>query len=96
MPDDAPAHLTPSAPPKRQHKATYATDKKKGGYLIRVEGPHAAAFLGREVPTVTRDGKETLEKLTKLIWSGADAETKQPVALYSFESRPRGEDPVPF
>lgn len=76
---------------KRQHKATYARDKQKGGYLIRVEGPHAAAFAGREVPVVRRDDTEELEKLTALIWSGNDEETGKPVALYAFEPRPKGE-----
>ena len=41
--------------PKRSHKATYARDKRKGGYLIRVIGPNAAAFAGREVPVIRKD-----------------------------------------
>lgn len=77
--------------PARLHKATYARDKRKGGYLIRVEGPTAGSFAGREVPVTTRDGNEHVEKLDALIWTGSDAETGKPVALYSFESRPREE-----
>lgn len=75
---------------KRQHKATYAKDKRKGGYIIRVEGPRSNAFAGREVPVTTRDGQEHMEKLTALIWTGQDNETKQPVSLYSFEAKPKG------
>lgn len=75
--------------PKRAHKATYATDKRKGGYLVRVAGPNAAAFAGREVPVTTKAETEHLEKLTRLIWTGPDKETGLPVALYAFESKPR-------
>jgi hypothetical protein len=82
--------------PKRTHKATYASDKKKGGYLVRVAGPHAGRFVGREVPVVTMSGKESMEKLTKLLWTGADEKTAEPVALYQFEARPRGEELVDF
>lgn len=78
---------------KRQHKATYASDKRNpGGYLIRVQGPHAAAFAGREVPVTRKDNSESLEKLTVAIWAGVDDETAQPVALYRFESKPREDD----
>lgn len=83
---------------KRQHKATYARDKRKGGYLIRVAGPNAGAFAGREVPVTTKAGDEHPEKLTGLIWTGIDNESGDNVALYSFESRPREESQleVPF
>lgn len=84
--------------PKRSHKATYARDKRKGGYLIRVIGPQAAAFAGREVPVIRKDDSETMEKLDGLIWSGTDEETGKPVALYSFEARPKDDlnDEIPF
>ena len=84
--------------PKRSHKATYARDKKKGGYLIRIQGPHAAAFAGREVPVVRRDDSETTEMLDALIWSGTDDESGKPVALYAFVARPKDEldDEIPF
>ena len=86
-----------SVAPKRLHKATYATDKRKGGYLVRVEGPHAAEFLGRTVPTTLKNGDEQSEKLIKLIWSGNDGETGKPVALYAFEAKPRDVvDDIPF
>lgn len=76
----------------RQHKASYSVDKKKGGYIIRVEGPNAAKFSGRTVPVTTRSGDEHEEKLERLIWQGNDQETGKPVALYSFEARPRDPD----
>lgn len=79
------------AEPKRQHRATYARDKRKGGYLIRVAGPNASVFAGREVPVTMKNGEEHNEKLTSLIWSGVDAESGDNVALYNFESRPRDE-----
>ena len=75
--------------PVRKHKATYATDKRNGGYLIRVSGPNAEMFVGREVPVNTRAGAEHSEKLVRLIWTGADKETGEKVALYRFESRPK-------
>lgn len=81
---------------KRLHSATYAKDKKSGGYLVRVMGPHAGEFAGREVP-VGRMGtnEETMEKLVSLVWLGTDTGfqdrpgTGQPVALYKFEAKPR-------
>jgi hypothetical protein len=79
---------TPEAP-KRKHRATYATDKRKGGYLIRVVGPTCEMFVGREVPVTTRGNQEHNEKLTGLVWTGNDAQTGEKVALYKFESRPR-------
>ena len=79
---------------KRAHKATYARDKRKGGYIIRVQGPTAAAFAGRTVPVVRKDDSESDEKLVALIWSGIDDETGAPVALYSFEARPADEKPT--
>lgn len=83
---------------KRLHRATYSRDKKKGGYLVRVEGPTANRFAGREVPVTMRDGSEHTEKLDTLIWTGTDTETKQPIALYSFVPRPKDEteDEAPF
>jgi len=74
---------------KREHRATYSTDKRKGGYIIRVEGPRCAEFVGREVPVSTKGGDEHIEKLTRLIWTGNDSESGKPVALYGFESKPR-------
>lgn len=80
---------------KRTHKATYARDKKKGGYLVRVIGPAANQFAGRIVPVTTRDDKEHNETLTDLIWSGIDTGTEDmkgtgfPVALYAFAAKPK-------
>lgn len=80
------------------HKATYASDKRNGGYLVRVAGPYPEKFVGRMVPVTTRDGQTHDEKLTRLIWTGADAENGGLVALYKFEARPRENtaDELPF
>jgi hypothetical protein len=80
---------TPKANAGRAHTATYATDKRNGGYLIRVAGPTPGAFAGRDVPVTTRVGAEHMEKLTRLIWTSVDTESGEPVALYKFESKPR-------
>ena len=80
----------------RLHKATYAADKKKGGYLVRVEGPSSSMFVGREIPVTTRDGAEHMEKLERLIWTGIDLESGKPVSLYTFASKPRENIQVEF
>lgn len=77
---------------KRQHRATFARDKRAGGYMIRVEGPMANRFEGREVPVTRRDNSESVEKLTNLVWSGDDEETGNPVALYKFEAKKKDEN----
>lgn len=74
------------------HRATYARDNRNGGYLIRVEGPNAPRFAGREVPVTMRDGGSHKEHLKGLIWSGNDKESGKPVALYSFEAKPREQE----
>ncbi len=74
---------------KRKHRATYATDKRNGGYLIRVAGPDAEKFAGRGVPVTMKSGDEHEEKLERLIWTGADTESGEKVALYKFEAKPR-------
>lgn len=82
---------------KRQHRATYATDKKQGGYLIRVAGPSSNMFAGRDVPVTMKNGEEHTEKLTRLIWTGKDQESGENVSLYKFESKPRDLDnEIPF
>lgn len=98
----AKADATTDAPPKaeRLHKATFARDKRNpGGYLIRVEGPTAAAFAGRTIPVTRRDDTESMEKLDIAVWAGIDDESGKPVALYRFEAREREEaaaDDLPF
>lgn len=85
---------TPSAAPKtsgRAHRATFSRDKRNGGYLIRVEGPHAPEFSGESVPVTLRDGTEQTEELDTLIWAGNDQESGKPVALYTFVRRERVE-----
>ena len=88
--------VTPPASSPRLHKATYASDKKKGGYLVRVEGPHAEKFVGRSVPVTTMAGRESMEELVKLLWTGADEKTGKPVALYTFKARPKDEELADF
>lgn len=90
-----------TAAPGRQHVATYANDKKNGGYLVRIAGPHASSFAGREVPVTRLDKSEGTEKLLKLIWSGVDTadyggKAGEPIALYTFERKPRAEEVAPF
>lgn len=81
---------------KRAHKATYSSDKKNGGWIIRVEGPHAERFAGREVPVTMKGGDEHTEKLTKLVWVGTDKESGAKVALYQFEPKPRDQQAIEF
>ena len=87
---------------KRLHTATYAKDKKTGGYLVRVMGPHAVDFAKRKVPVTRMGGEEQEETLTSLVWSGTDTGfndrpgTGQPVALYKFEPKPREVKEVEF
>lgn len=85
-----------TASTKGQHKATYATDKKKGGYLIRVVGPHAEKFATRIVPVTTKAGAVHDEDLIKLIASGPDQDTGTTWALYTFKAKPRDEPEVVF
>lgn len=87
---------------KRSHKATYAADKRNGGYLVRVVGPHANAFSGKIVPVVKRDDSESAEALERVVWSGIDTGTKEnpgtgkPVALYKFTQRKNKDNDVEF
>lgn len=74
---------------KRAHRATYSTDKRNGGYNIRVAGPSANQFAGRTVPVTMKDGSEHEETLTRVLWAGKDKETGENVALYSFQAKPR-------
>jgi hypothetical protein len=88
--------------PKRQHAAAYTKDKFTGGYNIRIVGPQANQFAGREVPVTRNGGEEQKEKLVKLLWTGIDdgeynpANKGKPVALYSFEPHPREAKEVEF
>lgn len=85
---------------KRLHKATFATDKRKpGGYLVRVQGPTASVFSGRDVPVTRKDNSESTETLAAVVWAGIDEETGDPVALYRFIAKPREDeiaDNLPF
>lgn len=81
----------------RSHKATYARDKRKGGWMIRVAGPHSNRFAGRTVPVTMMDGSEHEEELQNLVWTGIDEKTGDPVTLYAFKPQPKEEqDEIPF
>lgn len=86
----------PQTPAKgRQHIATFARDKQKPGkYLIRVQGPTADRFAGRDVPVTRMDRSESTETLTTVVWVGTDEASGQPVALYHFAEKPRAEEKV--
>lgn len=94
-PPNGSVNVDPTAP-VRAHKATYSTDKRKGGYLVRVEGPHAEKFVGRDVPVTRRSGQESVEHLERLIWTGTDEDSGKPVALYAFIQKPRADDEYTF
>lgn len=86
-----------AVPPKegRKHRATFARDKRKGGYLIRVAGPYPEMFADRIIPVTRMNGQETMEHLGSVIWTGVTPEDSkvgtpgERVALYSFEPRER-------
>jgi len=77
---------------ERLHRATFSRDKLGGGYLVRVEGPTANRFAGRDVPVTKRDGAETMAHLEYVVWTGVDTETGKPVALYVMKAEPRKAD----
>lgn len=87
---------------KRAHKATWATDKVNGGYLVRIIGPHANKFGGKIVPVVRADDSESEEELGRVVWSGVDTGTAErpgtnkPVALYTCVQKPKIQDDIEF
>lgn len=96
---DAPASSTKPG----QHAAAYSRDKRNGGYIVRIHGPYANRFAGREVPVKTSAGEVTMERLTTLLHTGIDegkynASLKGvPYALYAFEARPKAQqEEIPF
>lgn len=74
---------------KRLHRATYSSDKRNGGYLVRIVGPNAEKFAGREVPVTMKNGDEHTEKLERLIWTGKDNDTGDKCSLYKFVAKPK-------
>jgi len=80
---------------ERQHIATFATDKRNGGYLVRVLGPFSNRFAGREVPVTRKDKTETAVQLDRVVWSGKDTDTGKPVSLYTFVPEEQADD-IPF
>jgi hypothetical protein len=93
-PDVADVKKAESVGKKPKHRATYATDKRNGGYLIRVAGPYPEKFVGREIPVDTRGGETHMEKLVALVWAGTDQETGGRVALYKFEKKERTDNNI--
>jgi len=93
---------------KREHKATFAADKRNGGFCVRIIGPHANKFSGKIVPVTKRDDTETLEQLDRVVWTGIDTGvpakdgkpaivgTGKPVALYTFIPKPAVDDEILF
>jgi len=85
-----------TGPRKRLHRATYSTDKRNGGYLVRIAGPYPEKWAGKDVPVTTKAGGEHEERLSRLIWVGTDRDTGEKVALYKFESKPREAEELAF
>lgn len=87
---------------KRRHRALYSKDKYTGGWNVRIIGPDANKFAGREVPVERADKTENMEKLTELVWTGIDdgsinpADKGQNVALYKFAPHPKDQKEVEF
>jgi hypothetical protein len=91
----------PELPSKdgRTHRASYATDNMKGGYNIRVVGPHATKMGKRWLPVTRVDGSENMEFTLGIIWSGIDEKTEQPIALFHMYRAPKSKDAndeIPF
>lgn len=85
----------PETNTKPRHKATYARDNRKGGWMVRIAGEYPEKFAGREVPVTMMDGTKQIETLSKLIWTGTDDKTGEKVALYTFVPKPREESAPP-
>jgi len=83
---------------KRTHKASYAKDKRQGGYLIRVQGPKSNMFVGRTVPVSKKDSTDEDQiELIEIVWSGKDDDTGAPVTLYKFKPKLKEDrDSIPF
>jgi len=81
---------------ERKHRASYASDKRSGGYNVRVVGPYPDRFLDRDVPVTRKDGTESVEHLTRILWSGLDNDTGEKVCLYAFEQKPREQTTAEF
>jgi hypothetical protein len=81
----------PPLPPRegRKHRASYSRDKRTAKFNIWVEGPDATKFAGRYIPVSRFDQSESMEKLTKLVWSGPNPETGVASAVYEFVANPR-------
>lgn len=82
---------------ERKHTATYSYNQRAQQYLVRVVGPHADKFAGKEIPVTRKGGAENTEQLIRVTKSGIDEgkvtpENKgKPYALYTFVQKPRGE-----
>jgi hypothetical protein len=95
--DGVPSEAQPAK--GRTHVASYTKIRDiPFKWFIRVVGPHAGRFAGRDIPVARKDGSEETEKLIKLIWQGDDRDTGKPVAIYEFVAKPKQEldDEIPF
>lgn len=82
--------------PQRLHRAAYTRDKKNPGqWLVRVSGPHAKEFEGREVPVTVNGGGEQIETLARGVFAGIDdgkinpADKGQNYCLYQIVPKPK-------
>jgi hypothetical protein len=93
------------------HRATWAKDRRNGGYLVRVIGPNANRFgerrvddgskdgiiVRRKVPVTLKSGEQKMAELGGVVWTGKDEDTGQPVALYTHIPEQADEqDELPF
>lgn len=80
---------------ERQHVATFSFNQRAQQYNVRVVGPHADKFAGREIPVSRLNKPDSIEKLTRMLKSGIDEGKVVPenkgkmYALYSFVQKPR-------
>jgi hypothetical protein len=94
----------PNASPAKGRAHTASYSKIRGEpfkWFIRIVGPSAEKFSGREIPVTTKSGEEHAEKLSKMIWNGEDRQSGENVALYEFLAKPKVEgegldDEIPF
>lgn len=66
--------------------ATY-TQLRDGAWGIRVAGK---ATVGQSVTVVKKSGESKVERVDKVLWSGADSKTKQIVSLCAIKSEGNG------
>lgn len=86
----------------RQHSASYTRLRGEPlKWFVRVVGPHALKFSGRDIPVATKNGVEHEEKMGRLLGDFTDQDTGQPVGIYEFIAKPKAspeelDDVIPF